>query len=58
MCNLDCKSNYCAVHIFSKVEWQQYVGKVNKWITIMLQISSVYCVQNIVEIDQRLLKLQ
>jgi len=39
------------------VQWQQYVGEVDKWIIIMLQISSVYCVPNIVEIYQHLLKV-
>jgi len=43
---------------FPKVQWQQYVGTVNKRTIVMLQISSVYCAPNIVEIDQRLLKLQ
>jgi len=34
------------------------VGKGDDWIIIMLQISSAYCVPNIIEIDRRLLKLQ
>jgi len=51
-------SHYCAVYIFPKVQWQQYAGEVDKWIIIMLQISSTYCVPNIAEIGHRLLKLQ
>jgi len=39
---------------FPKVAQQQYAGEVDMSINIVLQISSVYCASNIIEIGLRL----
>jgi len=55
MCNFVVKFTICSLY-FPKVQWQQYVGEVDRWIIIMLQFFSVG--PNIVEISRRLLKLK
>jgi len=54
MCNLVDKVIIFATDFFSKLVQQQYVEEVGKSITVVLQINSVYCVRNIVEIDRHL----